>query len=108
MKDYGKLRVLVLDKDASHRESLGLFLEQNGFEPAELEELDRAIDLLKTGRYPVMLLDLDSAPEAAPFLVRTVCSIDDDLCVICFTAQPTVELAVASIRNGAFDYLTGQ
>ena len=105
MSSAQPLSVLVADPDVETRGALSAFLCEEGFAPTELEDPAKAPGAIKEGRFQMVLLDL-GAPDADGIeLLQRIRSVDDDLCVICMTGQPSVETAVATMKHRAFDYL---
>jgi len=105
MSNAQPLSVLVADPDVETRDALSAFLCEEGFEPTELEDPSKAPGAIKDGRYQMVLLDLGEPGGDGVELLRKIRSVDDDLCVICMTGQPSVETAVATMKHRAFDYL---
>ncbi len=105
MSSAQPLSVLVVDPDVETRDALSSFLLEEGFRPTELEDSSMAPGAVKDGRYHMVLLDLGDPERNGIALLQKIRSLDDDLCVICMTGQPSVETAVATMKHRAFDYL---
>ena len=105
MSSAQPLSVLVADPDVKTRDALSAFLFEEGFEPTKLEDPSKAPSAIKDGRYQMVLLDLGEPEVDGVALLQKIRSVDDDLCVICMTGQPSVETAVATMKHRAFDYL---
>jgi len=105
MSSAQPLSVLVADPDVKTRDALSAFLCEEGFEPTGLEDPSKAPGAIKDGRYQMVLLDLGEPGADGVELLQKIRSVDDDLCVICMTGQPSVETAVATMKHRAFDYL---
>ncbi len=105
MSSAQPLSVLVVDPDVETRDALSSFLLEEGFRPTELEDSSLAPGAVKDGRYHMVLLDLGDPERNGIALLQKIRSLDDDLCVICMTGQPSVETAVATMKHRAFDYL---
>jgi two-component system OmpR family response regulator len=105
MSSAQPLSVLVVDPDVETRGALSSFLLEEGFRPTELEDSSMAPGAVKDGRYHMVLLDLGEPEVDGVALLQKIRSLDDDLCVICMTGQPSVEAAVATMKHRAFDYL---
>jgi DNA-binding NtrC family response regulator len=99
------LSVLVADPDVETRDALSAFLCEEGFQPTGLEDPSEAPSVIKDGRYQMVLLDLGEPDVDGVSLLQKIRSVDDDLCVICMTGRPSVEMAVATMKHRAFDYL---
>lgn len=100
-----RFSALVLDADPKHRQELSRILASRDIETLEVGAPEAISDLLRSGRCQFVLCDIDTDSETGLLLLRTVRSIDDDVCVICFSEKPTIHGAVAVMRWGAFDYL---
>jgi DNA-binding NtrC family response regulator len=105
MSSAQPLSVLVVDPDTEARDALSSFLQQEGFRPTELEDSSMAPGAIKDRRYHMVLLDLGEPEKDGVALLQEIRSLDQDLCVICMTGQPSVETAVATMKHRAFDYL---
>lgn len=105
MSSAQPLSVLVVDPDVETRDALSSFLLEEGFRPTELEDSSMAPGAVKDGQYNMVLLDLGDPERNGIALLQKIRSLDDDLCVICMTGQPSVETAVATMKHRAFDYL---
>ena len=99
------LSVLVADPDLETRDALSDLLFEEGFQATKLEDPSLAPGAVRDGRYHMVLLDLGRPEGEGIRLLQQIRSVDDDLCVICMTGQPTVETAVATMKHRAFDYL---
>ena len=105
MSNTQPVSVLVADPDGETRNTLSTFLFEEGFRPTKLADPSKAPSAIRNGRYQMVLLDLGESEADGISLLRKIRSVDDDLCVICMTGQPSVETAVATMKHRAFDYL---
>jgi DNA-binding NtrC family response regulator len=105
MSSTQPLSVLVADSDGETRNSLSALLFEEGFRPTKLADPSKAPSAIKKGRYQMVLLGLGESEADGVSLLQKIRSVDDDLCVICMTGQPSVETAVATMKHRAFDYL---
>jgi len=101
-----KVRILLVDDDPIILESLGGFLNLEGYDVTTAASTAEAIDCLEAGRYGLLIADV-SMPERDGFellaYVRRNCP---DVVVIMITGYGTIESAVEAIKQGAYDYLT--
>ena len=74
--------------------------------PADRPEIsvDQVVDEVKQGRYQLVVLDVSPDGKGIELLEK-IRVADSDICVIAMTAFPTVEGAVRTLKNQAFDYL---
>jgi DNA-binding response OmpR family regulator len=100
-----RLNVLVVDSDEATNIELKDFLTEQGYQAHVLSEPDRVIDEIKKGRFQLVLLDVSPPVDAGVGLLRKIRAADSDVCVICMTALPSVEVAVRTLKSQAFDYL---
>jgi two-component system response regulator AtoC len=98
-------RVLVVDDDASLRESLALVLGAEGYEVAVAEDAAAALRRAEESPIDVVLCDVRmpgmDGLELLPQLVRRLPGVP----VLLMSAYGTADLAVEAMRRGAYDYL---
>ncbi len=100
-----RLNVLVVDSDEATNIELKDFLTEQGYQASVLTEPDRVIDEIKKGRFQLVLLDVSPPVDAGVGLLQKIRATDSDICVICMTAMPSVDVAVRTLKSQAFDYL---
>jgi DNA-binding response OmpR family regulator len=100
-----RLNVLVVDSDEATNIELKDFLTEQGYQVNALTEPDQVIDEIKKGRSQLVLLDVSPPVDAGVELLQKIRAVDSDVCVICMTALPSVEVAVRTLKSQAFDYL---
>jgi len=99
-------RILLVDDDQIILDSLGGFLELEGYDVTTARTIAKAIDCLKASEFNLALTDV-SMPTSNGFeLLRHVRSNHPDVVVILITGYGTIESAVEAIKLGAYDYLT--
>jgi two-component system nitrogen regulation response regulator NtrX len=100
-----KGRVLVVDDEASIRDSLRKVLEYEGYTVFEADAGSRAFDRTQEGDLDVVLLDIKMpGMDGIEVLKRTV-ELDPGLPVIMISGHGTIATAVEATRIGAFDFL---
>jgi DNA-binding NtrC family response regulator len=105
MASNQRLNVLVVDRDEGSNIEIKDLLTSEGYQAQILNEPDRVVEEVKQGRYQLVLLDVSPPADPAIDLLERIRRADSDLCVICLTALPSVDAAVRSLKNQAFDYL---
>src|SRR5262249_46623282 len=101
-------RLLVVDDDANNREVLVRFLQQDGHTIQVAEHGAQAVDLLRSHRFDLMLLDI-MMPRMNGFQVLRHLSACPDLCplpVVVISALAEIDSIIRCIQMGADDYLT--
>jgi DNA-binding NtrC family response regulator len=101
----GKFRILVVDDEASVRESLQDWLSEEGYEMGLAESGFKAVELVKNQSWNVVLLDLKMPGMDGLETLRKIKETAPNTEVIMMTAYATMETAVQSIKEGAYDYL---
>jgi two-component system response regulator HydG len=101
-----ELHVLVVDDDASIRQTCTSIAESMGCAVAGAESVAQAKRILKHRKIDVLLLDLKLPDGGGLTLLEQVNALYPDTAVIVMTAFATVSSAVEAMRIGARDYLT--
>jgi DNA-binding NtrC family response regulator len=99
-------KVLIVDDEPSMRQIVKANLRQGSHVSLEASSPSEAIALLLKEDFDVVLTDQKMAGGSGLDVLRTVQESDPTTSVIFLTAVGTVELAVESMRLGAFDFLT--
>ena len=98
-------RVLVVDDEEIVRESLGGWLEKDGFQVASAPDGRSAVERMKGERWNVVLVDLKMPGMDGLQVLEEARKLQPDAAVILMTAYATVDTAVQAMKLGAFDYL---
>jgi two-component system response regulator HydG len=127
-------RILVVDDEPSHRDSLRRIFERAGHEVVVADDGERALDVLRgtgtgagtgtgtgtatatvpglvpgaelPGHIDVVLTDLVMPRMDGQALLKAARTVSPDTDVVVMTAYGTVENAVAAMREGAYDFIT--
>jgi DNA-binding NtrC family response regulator len=99
-------RVLIIDDDRSMLDLLRAELEQRGYEVVTETSPEAALRLLAQSDFGVVLSDISMQGMSGVDLCREVVTLREDTPVIVITAYASVESAIASIRAGAYDFVT--
>lgn len=105
MKGAPTIRVLVIDDDEDVCSLIRDFLEGEGYEVTIISEPDAAVKAVKKTHFHLVLLDLVMPKVNGQTLLKRLRKADSDLFVVILTAYPTIESAVETLKNNAFDYL---
>ena len=99
-------RILVVDDEDLIREIICSVLNTAGFECHPVNSGDEALAILKSdGGYAVMVSDVIMNGMDGLTLLSNVRKTHPDLPVVMVTAVHDISVALAAIRNGAYDYL---
>jgi DNA-binding NtrC family response regulator len=99
-------RILIVDDEKKMRHILQLILEREGFKTEQAENGRVALDMLKNGRFSLMITDLKMPELDGLSLLEAARKIDPDFPVVVITAFGTIENAVEAMQKGATDYIT--
>ena len=99
-------RLLIVDDEPNLRRVLSSELHLDGHTVDEADGVIAAVPLLAEREYDAVITD-QKMPDGDGLRVLSVAQENDpSLPVIFLTAVPTIELAVESMRLGAFDFIT--
>jgi DNA-binding NtrC family response regulator len=99
-------KVLIVDDEPSMRRIVKANLRQDSHISVEASSPSEAIALLLKEDFDVIITDQKMSGGSGLDVLRAVQESDPTTSVIFLTAVGTVELAVESMRQGAFDFLT--
>lgn len=99
-------RILVVDDEESIREIVCSMLSNAGYQTRHASSGLRALELLNTGvEFELALSDLMMAEMDGIGLLERAKELYPDMPIIMVTAVHDISVALAAIRNGAYDYL---
>jgi DNA-binding NtrC family response regulator len=98
-------RVLVVDDEASVRESLRLILKERA-DVTLAASGEVALESISAGRFDVILLDILIPGRDGLEILECIRALTNAPQVIMLTATKTVKTAVRAMKLGAFDYVT--
>ncbi|MDZ7392775.1 MAG: response regulator [candidate division KSB1 bacterium] len=101
----GDTSILLVDDEAIVRESLSAWLEDEGFVVYAAGSGEEALGLLAKAKPDVAVIDIKMPGMDGLTLLKRLRELDDRLPVVMMTAHATVESAVRSMRDGAYDYV---
>jgi DNA-binding NtrC family response regulator len=99
------ISLLVVDDDDITRESLGLALEQDGYEVTLASSGKEAINILKETPVDVLITDIKMKRTGGFELLEFVMNYKQETAVIMVTGFGTIESAVEAMKKGAYDYI---
>jgi DNA-binding NtrC family response regulator len=100
-----KYKILVIDDEPILRESLEVALKTFGFHVSIARTGEEGLDLFQSENPDLVLLDHWLPGINGDEVLRKIKEQDPDVPVIVMTAQGSIEMAVNSMKMGAFDFL---
>jgi DNA-binding NtrC family response regulator len=97
--------VLIVDDEQSNTASLEKIFLREGMRVLTADNAKTALELARTHRVQVVLTDLMMPGTNGLELLRALKQVSPDTEVVVMTAYGTVETAVQSMREGAYDFV---
>jgi diguanylate cyclase (GGDEF)-like protein len=99
-------KIMVVDDDLKNRETIAEQAGALGFPVYALSDWRSALLEIRRTRYDLLITDLFLNGTSGIQVVREVKTISPNTAVIVVTPTASIETAIESIREGAYDYLT--
>jgi len=99
-------RILVVDDEPHMRRILAANLQQDGHAVFEASGVEDARKKITSGEYDAVITDQKMPDGTGLDVLRLAQQDDPTVSVVFLTAVGSIELAVESMRGGAFDFLT--
>ncbi len=100
-----KTRILIADDEATFRETLSMFLREEGMDVTDVCDGIAAIDAFNENTFDIAILDIEMPGANGIKVLRHIVKNSPNTRVIIITAFGTVEMAVEAIKLGASDYV---
>lgn len=97
--------VLVIDDEASIRESVEMFLREKGFEAWTASTGAEGLEAWRTYSPEVIILDIRLPDASGLEILKQITAEDHTVKVIMITAYHDMETTIEAMRNGAYDYV---
>lgn len=98
-------RILVIDEGRTTGDSLGLILQNSGYNVSVVYNADEALTKTQTGDFDLVIADIRAPTVDSLEILRQIKQQDADIVVIMTTDYPTLETVIKAIRYNAYDYL---
>src|SRR5690242_9990743 len=99
-------KILIVEDEPHTRRVLALNLRQEHHEVTECAGVPEARRMIQAGDFDVILTDQKMPDGDGLQVLAAAMEADPTVSVVVVTAFATVELAVESMRQGAFDFIT--
>ncbi len=98
-------KILIVDDEKAIRESLQMFLSEEGFSSDTASNGEEALKKIEENKFDLVISDLKMPQLGGIELLEKSSGISPDTFFIIMTAYASVDTAITALRNGAFDYL---
>jgi len=102
----GKIKVLVVDDEATVRVLFQRILQAAGYDAVIAADGKEALSVIADGDINVVLLDIKMPGLSGIDVLGKISTDWPNVCVIMVTAVADVQTAVAAMKLGAYDYIT--
>lgn len=101
-----KINIFIVDDESSVRDSLTKWFEEFDYNVGSAADADEALEKFKPGKWDIAFLDIRLPGMEGPELHHRLKEIDPHVTTIMITAYASVETAVKTLKDGAYDYIT--
>jgi DNA-binding response OmpR family regulator len=98
-------KILLVEDSTSIRTTLISFLEEVGYEVKDAENGKKALDILKTDNFQLVITDLEMPVMDGSALIDNISAMEEQPVVIVLTSHDSADLIVNIMKKGVFDYL---
>jgi len=98
--------ILIIDDEKDVRKLLHQRLEEEGYHCKQAGNADEALDCLEDSSTDLVLLDIKMPGKSGMELLPEIKERYRDVVVIMATCISDINAAIASVRQGAYDYIT--
>ncbi len=102
--------ILIVDDDSAICASLSMLLSHSGYRCMTVASPSEAIEAVRSNSFEAVMLDMNfsrfTTGEEGLTLLKQIKLFSPSLPVILMTAWGSIELAVAGMKAGAFDFIT--
>jgi two-component system response regulator PilR (NtrC family) len=97
--------ILVVDDESTTQDTLGLFLETEGYRVAIAGSGEEALSRIEQQAFDVIVADVVMPGVSGLEVLERSRTLNPGAAVILMTGHATVEMAIEALRKGACDYL---
>lgn len=97
--------IIVIDDDEGMRDSCQQVLTRAGYMVRTAKSGQEGLELIKKESFDLVILDLKMPGISGNEVLREIKMYNPEVIVIVITGYPTIESAVESMKNGAYDFL---
>jgi len=105
-KDEESIRILIVDDEQSVRDSMTKWFLEDGYSADSARDAKEALKKLQKEKWDVIFLDIKLPGMDGMELQQRIKGIDPNIVIIMITAYASIDTAVRSLKEGAYDYVT--
>ncbi len=98
-------KILIVDDDEETRNVMSYWFKQRGYNVDSSSNGKDALEHIKGDSYSMAFVDLRMPGMSGLEVLSAIKEIDSSIYVIIMTSHASIETAISSIKNGAYDYL---
>lgn len=99
-------QVLIVDDDLAHRSMLKTIIKGWGYDVAEADDGDIAVEMVRDQSYDSILMDIRMVKMDGITALELIKEYNPSIPILIMTAFSSVDTAVKALKIGAYDYLT--
>jgi DNA-binding NtrC family response regulator len=99
------VNILVVDDEFSVRDSLTKWFRSDGHLAESAEDATEALKKLQAGHWDIVFLDIKMPGVDGMELQQRIKNVDPEIIIIMLTGYASIDTAVKSLKEGAYDYL---
>jgi len=99
------IKILIVDDDLIVRDSMGNWLQEEGYKVDTIDNGHDGLEKIKTDSYDLAVVDIKMPGMDGIELLKLSKEIYPDLPILVMTAYASVDTAVQAMKDGAFDYI---
>ena len=103
--EKNRVRVLVVDDDASLRKVVSQVLAEDGHDVTTASSAEKAFSLFREHPFPLVFSDIRMGNMSGIELLQLIKEHSPDTQAVIMTSNATADNTIAALRAGAYDYL---
>ena len=104
--DSNEIRIFIVDDESSVRDSLTKWFEEFNYIVDSASNSKEALEKFKPNSWDIVFLDIRMPGMDGTDLHHKIKEIDPNVCTVMITAFASVDTAVKTLKDGAYDYIT--
>lgn len=100
-----EIKILIVDDDKDICDYMEILLSQAGYTVETQTDPHKAVEQVKTQDFHVVVLDIMMPELDGMEVLEEIRKFDNDIAVIIFTGNPSVDTAVQSMKFNVADYI---